>query len=59
MAFFKVKVQREFCSSPRTFNVVASKSQSAIQAAALQLREEGITDAKGIEVMGQINSLRD
>jgi hypothetical protein len=27
MAFFKVKVQREFCSSPRTFNVVASKSQ--------------------------------
>lgn len=59
MAFFKVKVQREFCSSPRIFNVVASKSQEAIQAAAFQLREEGITDAKGIEVMGQINSLRD
>jgi hypothetical protein len=59
MAFFKVKVLREFCSSPRTFNVVASKSQEAIQAAALQLREEGITDAKGIEVMGQVQSLRD
>jgi len=59
MAFFKVKVQREFCQAPRTFNVVASKSQEAIQAAALQLREEGITDAKGIEVMGQVQSLRD
>ena len=59
MAFFKVKVQREFCQAPRTFNVVARKSQEAIQAAALQLREEGITDAKGIEVMGQVQSLRD
>ena len=50
MAFFKVKVQREFCSSPRTFNVVASKSQDAVLVAAQSLREEGITDAKGIEV---------
>ena len=59
MAFFKVKVQREFCSSPRTFNVVASKSQEAIQAAALQLRDEGVADAVAIAVVGQINSLRD
>lgn len=59
MAFFKVKVQREFCSSPRTFNVVASKFQDAVLVAAQSLREEGITDAKGIEVIGQINSLRD
>jgi hypothetical protein len=59
MAFFKVKVQREFCKAPRTFNVVASKSQDAVLVAAQSLREEGITDAKGIEVIGQINSLRD
>ena len=58
MAFYKVKIQRE-CNSTRTFNVVANKSQEALQAAALQLREEGVTDAKSIEVIGQIKSLRD
>ncbi|MEG4807913.1 hypothetical protein QUA82_09815 [Microcoleus sp. F8-D3] len=58
MAFYKVKVQRE-CNSTRTFNVVASKSQEALQAAALQLRDEGVADAKSIEVIGRINSLRD
>jgi len=58
MSFFKVKVQRE-SNSPRTFNVVASKSQDAVLVAAQSLREEGITDAKGIEVIGQINSLRE
>ncbi len=58
MAFYKVKVQRE-CKTTRTFNVVASKSQEAIQAAALQLRDEGVADAVAIAVVGQINSLRD
>jgi hypothetical protein len=58
MAFYKVKVQRE-CKATRTFNVVADKTQAALQATAFQLREEGVTDAKGIEVIGQINSLRD
>ena len=58
MAFYKVKVQRE-CKSTRTFNVVADKSQEAILAAALQLRDEGVADAKGIEVIAQISSLRD
>jgi hypothetical protein len=58
MAFYKVKVRRE-CKVTRTFNVVASKSQEAIQAAALQLRDEGVADAVAIEVVGQINSLRD
>jgi len=58
MAYFKVKVQRE-SNSTRTFNVTASKSQDAVIAAALQLRDEGVNDAKGIEVLGQINSLRD
>ena len=58
MAYFKVKVQRE-CNSTRTFNVVAGKSQEALQAAALQLRDEGVADAVAIAVVGQINSLRD
>ena len=58
MGFFKVKVQRE-SNTPKVFNVVASKSQDAVVVAAKSLREEGITDAKGIEIIGQINSLRD
>lgn len=57
MAFYKVKVRRE-CNTTRTFNVTANKSQEALLAAALQLRDEGVADAKGIEVLGQINSLR-
>ena len=58
MAYFKVRVQRE-SNTPRTFNVVASKSQDAVVMASKSLRGEGITDAKGIEIVGQINSLRD
>jgi hypothetical protein len=58
MSFYKVKVQRE-SNTPRVFNVVANKSQDAVLAAAQSLREEGITDAKGIEIIGQIQSLRD
>ncbi|MEG4407986.1 hypothetical protein [Microcoleus sp. MON2_D5] len=58
MTYFKVKIRRE-CNTTRTFNVTASKSQEALLAAALQLRDEGVADAKGIEVLGQINSLRD
>jgi hypothetical protein len=58
MAFYKVKVQRE-CNTTRTFNVVGARPQEALQAAALQLRNEGVADAKAIEVIGQINSLRD
>jgi len=58
MAFYKVKVQRE-CNTTRTFNVVGTRPQQALQAAALQLRNEGVADAKAIEVIGQINSLRD
>ena len=58
MAYFKVQVKRE-SNTPRTFNVVANKSQDAVVVAAQSLRDEGITDAKGIEVIGQINGLRD
>jgi len=58
MAFYKVKVSRE-SNTPRVFNVSAKKSQDAVVVAAQNLREEGITDAKGIEIIGQISSLRD
>lgn len=58
MAFYKVKVRRE-CKSVRHFNVSAGKMQDAIVAAALQLRDEGVCDARSIEVVGQIDSLRD
>lgn len=58
MAYFKVQVQRE-SNTPRTFNVVADKSQDAVIVASQSLRDEGITDAKGVKVVGQVNSLRD
>jgi hypothetical protein len=58
MAFYKVKIRRE-CNTTRTFNVTANKSQEALLAAALQLRDEGVADAKGIEILGEISSLRD
>lgn len=58
MAYFKVKVSRE-CNTTRTFNVVGNRPQEALQAAALQLRDEGVADAKAIEVIGKIDSLRD
>lgn len=58
MAFFKVKVSRE-SNSTRTFNVVGNRPQEALQAAALQLRDEGVADAVAISVVGKIDSLRD
>ena len=58
MAFFKVQVKRE-SNTPRHFNVVANCPQGALRVAASQLREEGITDARAIEVIDQINSLRE
>lgn len=58
MAYFKIRVHREY-NTPRHFNVSAVRPQHALQTAALQLRDEGVTDAKLIEVIGQINSLRD
>ena len=58
MAYFKVRIQREN-NTPKQFNVTATKSQDAIVVATQSLREEGITDAKGIEVIGKINTLRD
>jgi hypothetical protein len=58
MAFYKVKVKR-CLNSPKVMIVSGGNSQQAIRIAVAQLRDEGITDAKGIEVIGQISSLRD
>jgi len=56
--FYKVKVSRE-SNPPKTVIASGNNAQQAIKAAASVLRAEGITDAKGIEIVGQVNSLRD
>jgi hypothetical protein len=55
--FYKVKVSREN-NPPKTVIASGSNAQQAIKAVASGLRSEGITDAKGIEIIGQISSLR-
>jgi hypothetical protein len=55
--FYKVKILRCF-NPPKIITVTAKNSQQAIRAAAADLRAEGITDARGIEVIGQAKSLR-
>jgi len=58
MAFYKVRVSRE-SNPPKTVIASGNNAQQAIKNAASDLRAEGITDAKGIEIVGQANSLRD
>jgi hypothetical protein len=57
MASYKVKILRCY-NSPKMLVVTAKNSQQAVRAAAADLRVEGITDARGIEVIGQVKSLR-
>lgn len=57
MAYYKVQIKR-LSNSPKHIIVTASKPQDAIRVAASSLREEGITDARAIEVIGQVFSLR-
>lgn len=58
MAFYKVKILRCY-NTPKILIVTAKNSQQAIRAAAADLRAEGVTDARGIDVIGQVKSLRD
>ena len=58
MAFYKVKISRE-SNPPKTVIASGSNAQQAIKNAASGLRAEGITDARGIEVISQFNYLRD
>ncbi|WP_293302231.1 hypothetical protein [Microcoleus sp. PH2017_27_LUM_O_A] len=57
MVFYKVKILRCY-NSPKIVTVTAKNSQQAVRAAAADLRAEGVTDARGIEVIGQVKSLR-
>ncbi|MEG4329085.1 hypothetical protein Q5688_27725 [Microcoleus sp. herbarium5] len=57
MAFYKVKILRCY-NTPKILIVTAKNSQQAIRAAAADLRNEGVTDARGIEVIGQVKSLK-
>ena len=57
MPYYKVCVRR-ISNTPRYIVVTAAKSQDAIRVASLSLREEGITDARAIEVISQVSSLR-
>jgi len=56
--FYKVKVSRE-SNPPKTVIASGNNAQQAIKNAASDLRAEGITDARGIEVISQFNDLRD
>lgn len=56
MTYYKVQVKR--LSNTPKYIVTAPKFQDAIRVAALSLREEGIIDARAIEVIGQVSSLR-
>ena len=57
MAYYKVKILRCY-NSPKILIVTAKNSQQAVRAAAADLRVEGVTDARGIEVIGQVKRLR-
>jgi hypothetical protein len=58
MAYYKVKVVR-CLNPPKAIIVNAPSSQQAIRIAAGQLRDEGITDARAIEVIGRVKSFRE
>jgi len=57
MAFFKVRIQRE-SKTTLVLNVTTQNPQNARLAASRSLSTERITDAKGIEITGQISGLR-
>ena len=57
MLYYKVKILRCY-NSPKMLIVTAKNSQQAVRAAAADLRAEGVTDARGIEVIGQVKNLR-
>ena len=57
MAYYKVKILRCY-NSPKILIVTAKNSQQAVRAVAADLRAEGVTDARGIEVIGQVKSLK-
>jgi hypothetical protein len=58
MAYFKVRIDRA-SNTAKEIVVATDKAQTAIRLTAIGLRDEGITDAIGINVVGRVKSLRD
>ena len=58
MVFYKLKILRCY-NTPKTLIVIAHDSQQTVKAAAVNLRAEGVTDARKIEVLGRVKSLKD
>lgn len=56
--FYKLKITREN-NPPKTVIASGNNAQQAIKNVASDLRTEGVTDAKGIEIISQVQSLRD
>ncbi|WP_445246629.1 hypothetical protein [Microcoleus sp. OTE_8_concoct_300] len=57
MAYYKVQVNRQ-SNPPKIIVVKALRPQEALTKVASELRDEGITDARTIEVIGQVASFR-
>lgn len=57
MAYYKVQVHRQ-SNSPKVIVVKALRPQEALAKVASELRDEGITDAMAIQVIGQAASFR-
>ena len=57
MAYYKVQVSRQ-SNSPKVIVVKALRPQEALTEVASALRDEGVTDAKAIEVISQVASFR-
>ena len=57
MTYYKVQVNRQ-SNPPKVVIVKALRPQEALTQVASELRDEGITDAKAIEVIGRVASFR-
>lgn len=57
MAYYKVQVHRQ-SNAPKIIVVKALRPQEALVKVASELRDEGITDARAIQVIGQVASFR-
>jgi uncharacterized protein YutE (UPF0331/DUF86 family) len=57
MAYYKVQVNRQ-SNAPKVIVVKALRPQEALTKVASELRDEGVTDAKAIEVISQVAGFR-
>lgn len=57
MPFYHVRILRCY-NTPKNMTVRAERPQQALCLVASNLREEGVTDARSVEVVGEVSSLR-